>query len=119
MGLSEAELRSKLEPLDIQERKVLLSHVYCHSDKFWQVVNNAKYTNHAKPPSTGDREALLAHGVQPAPGCPEDAVFALRDIAPGVEITEDYSGYQSFPFYEQLCEEYGVESTSKCAELYS
>merc|ERR1740121_641101 len=93
VALSEAQLRAKLEPLDIPERRVLLSHVYCHDDQLWQVINNAKYTNHAQPPSTGDRQALLAVGGQPASGCPDDAMFALRDIAPGDEITEDYSTY--------------------------
>lgn len=117
---SEQELRAKLEALaNPEERRTLLSHVYCHDGKVWEIANNGKYANHGRPPTLGNAKALQAVGGEAPRDAPEDALFALADLAPGDEITEDYSTYESLPFYEELCEAYGVESTTKVAKLYS
>ncbi len=60
--------------------------------------------------------------VLPLPGGrqPDDDTdcFAVRDIAVGEEITDDYGQYENPAFYVELCRHYDVEWAGRVAELY-
>merc|ERR1711972_911582 len=109
---TEAELLSHLEQLTPDERRTMMSHIYCHSGKAWLIPGNGKYTNHARPPTTGCAEQLEAAGCVPPAAAAIADTFALCDIAAGEEITEDYADMDSLPWYEVLCAKHGAESTT-------
>eukprot|EP00092_Neocalanus_flemingeri_P001476 GFUD01001574.1.p1 GENE.GFUD01001574.1~~GFUD01001574.1.p1 ORF type:complete len:194 (+),score=44.15 GFUD01001574.1:24-584(+) len=115
--LTENQLNVHLIEKTPEERKKFLMHCYCHDGVLWYVLGIGRFTNHSKNPSCGDIRRCSSSGViltEASPGS-----YALRDIKEGEEITEDYSDYQSLAFYEQICLENEVESTSVCAEKYS
>lgn len=39
---------------------------------------------------------------------PDGTDYTTRDVHVGEELTEDYRAYEFVPFFEDLCEEYGV-----------
>ena len=41
--------------------------------------------------------------------------YALRDIAAGEELTDDYALYDKLPWFEAICQERGV--TGSCTEV--
>ena len=82
---AEAEAAAFLEalPSDAARREVLV-HVYCWGGNCIDISrSDTKYTNHSSSPNTGSNP----NG--------EDGTYALRDIACGEEITEDYGTYAS------------------------
>ena len=84
---AEAEAAAFLEalPSDAARREVLV-HVYCWGGNCIDISrSNTKYTNHSSSPNTGSN-----------PNGEDDChTYALRDIACGEEITEDYGTYAS------------------------
>eukprot|EP00747_Dinoflagellata_sp_TGD_P215134 gnl/TRDRNA2_/TRDRNA2_87866_c0_seq1.p1 gnl/TRDRNA2_/TRDRNA2_87866_c0~~gnl/TRDRNA2_/TRDRNA2_87866_c0_seq1.p1 ORF type:complete len:164 (-),score=24.04 gnl/TRDRNA2_/TRDRNA2_87866_c0_seq1:144-635(-) len=119
VGFTEEELVLYLEQLSPDERRTIMSHIYCHSGKAWLIPGNGKYTNHARPPTTGCAKQLAAVDVVPPDTAAIADTFALRDINVGDEITEDYANMDTLPWYETLCVKHGAESTSVVAEKYS
>ena len=91
---------------------MLVSHIYCRGGKIIDCSGcDTKYTNHSSRPTTGFNT-----------NDPNDHhTYALRDIAAGEELTEDYGTYMtdSVPFYAKLCAQYGVMTTDEIAQKYS
>ena len=62
-------------------------------------------------------------GLLPAPYIDPDgdahgdgmSSYALRDIAAGEELTDDYALYDKLPWFEAICQERGV--TGSCTEV--
>ena len=66
-----------------------------------------RYTNHSSTPNCGYADFTSQ----------SDISVALRDIAAGEEITCDYSGLGSPPWYKELCAQYNVLPTDEVAKL--
>ena len=76
-----------------------------------------RFTNHSKNANCVDKSQCDALKISLASDAP-DGSYAIKDIEEGDEITENYGEYESIDYYEKLCEEHGVESTSVCANKY-
>eukprot|EP00092_Neocalanus_flemingeri_P020334 GFUD01022027.1.p1 GENE.GFUD01022027.1~~GFUD01022027.1.p1 ORF type:complete len:186 (+),score=40.46 GFUD01022027.1:23-580(+) len=115
IDLTETQLRAHLIVKTPEERKIFLMHCYCYDGALWYMLGIARFTNHSKNPNIKRYfSSLVSLALGASPGS-----YALRDIKEGEEITEDYSVYHNLAFYEEMCEENGVESTSVCVKKYS
>lgn len=120
------EFLERLCQLSPADARTLVSHVYGWDGKLREIRSNGRYTNHAQRPACGTFEELVAEGGYPiaADGSHlqeqdwSEWSFALKDIAVGDEITENYGTYDPLDWYEELCVTYGVESASFCARKY-
>jgi SET domain-containing protein len=106
----EAALRARLAPLSAAEAVELCEHVFCWEGKVCEIVDDGKYWNHAKgsKQNTGNHPDGDAHGDGMSS-------YALRDIAAGEELTDDYALYDKLPWFEAICQERGV--TGSCTEV--
>ena len=59
----------------------------------------------------------MNHSLEPNCAAGLAGGTALRDIAAGEELTCDYSGLASPPWYEALCRRHGVTSTAEVVKL--
>ena len=106
----EAALRARLALLSAAEAVELCEHVFCWEGKVCEIVDDGKYWNHAKgsKQNTGNHPDGDAHGDGMSS-------YALRDIAAGEELTDDYALYDKLPWFEAICQERGV--TGSCTEV--
>ena len=106
----EAALRLRLAPLSAAEAVELCEHVFCWEGKVCEIVDDGKYWNHAKGSNqnTGNHPDGDAHGDGMSS-------YALRDIAAGEELTDDYALYDKLPWFEAICQE--REVTGSCTEV--
>ncbi|MBC7531112.1 MAG: hypothetical protein H7318_05990 [Oligoflexus sp.] len=81
-----------------------LNHCFCWGEEMLYPQGDTQFFNHSHRPNIAspDGEVWLAN----------------RLILAGEEILDDYGTYQSLDFYEQLCLEFGTESSSRVAALY-
>ena len=101
---SQAELRSYLATQPAEKRRDILEHFYCCNGEAILLQDDTQYTNHEDDPSTSN-----------TPDCSES--FALRDIHPGQELTDDYRCFHNLDWFEQLCYEYDTVPAEKFPEL--
>ncbi len=64
-----------------------------------------------------DDGRFMNHSARPNCAAGLRGGIALRPIAAGEELTCDYAGLASPPWYEQLCAQYGCLSTRAVVEL--
>jgi SET domain-containing protein len=94
------EVRATLKTRTHDEVIFFLEHAYCWDDKVNEILDDGRYWNHSKSPNTGSLPE------------DEDSSFALRDIEAGEELLDDYSKHDMFDWYEAICKEHGVSSSS-------
>ena len=96
-SLSEQEANAFIESLPNDEERIWwLEHFYTWDGELktnFECVD-VLMSNHSKDPTLVTR----ADGND----------YTTRDIHEGMELTEDYRTYCIIPFYEKLCEKYGV-----------
>ena len=101
----EASLRKRLRPMTAQHRIDLLEHVYEWEGKAIEILDDAKVWNHAANPNTGN------HPDGDGPGAGDGvSSYALRDIAAGEELTDDYALHDDCPWFEEVCAEHDAIS---------
>jgi hypothetical protein len=83
-----------------EQRKWWLEHIYCLDGlmKIDMVELDTMMVNHCDNPTVVTRE--------------DGFDYTTRDVNIGEELTEDYRTYDIVPYYEELCEKYGVEGFS-------
>jgi SET domain-containing protein len=101
---SEASLRTRLAGLSTTEATDLLEHVYVWEGAAIEIMDDAKVWNHAPTPNTGNHPDE-AHGAGDGLSS-----YALRDIAAGEELTDDYALHDTLPWFEAICAEFGATS---------
>ena len=83
-----------------KQRRWWLEHIYCLDGlmKIDTVEFDISMVNHSDDPTVVTREDGLD--------------YMTRDVYIGEELTEDYRTYDIVPYYEELCQKYGVENYS-------
>ena len=104
----EASMRSRLCDLSKQAAADLLEHVYVWEGAVIEILDDAKVWNHSAEPNTGNHpdEALGAGDGMSS--------YALRDIEPGEELTDDYALHDDLPWFEKLC---AAHKATSCTSL--
>ena len=78
-----------------EERKWWLEHAYGHNGKIATEYDDSDMVNHSNNPTVAEN--------------PNDGhEYTTRDVYEGEELTEDYRTYDYVPFFEELCDKYGV-----------
>ena len=78
-----------------EERKWWLEHAYGDKGKIAIEYDDSDMINHSNNPTIAEN--------------PNDGHdYTTRDVYEGEELTEDYRTYDYVPFYEDLCDKYGV-----------
>ena len=78
-----------------EERKWWLEHAYGDNNKIAVVNDDSQMINHSNNPTLFEN--------------PDDGHdYTTRDVYEGEELTEDYRSYDIVPFFEDLCDEYGI-----------
>jgi SET domain-containing protein len=100
---NEADLRKRLGGCTIEEGRDLLEHMYIWKDAAVEIIDDAKIWNHTPNPNTGYHpdDPKIGEGL---------GSYALRDIAAGEELTDDYGDHHELKWFEGLCKEYGATS---------
>jgi len=98
---SAEEVRLTLEERSAEDGTHFLEHVYCWEGKVCEILNDGRFWNHSKQPNTGS--------------LPEDEAssWSLRDIEAGEEFLDDYSQHDMLDWFEAICKEHAVSSSSK------
>ena len=102
--------RAKTELLDFlanrsqEDRVDILEHIFCAGDEAILLQDDTQFTNHDFHPNT---ESSPDHKQN----------FALRDIQPGEEMTEDYSRFHNLEWFAEVCEKYGVVPSNRFPEV--
>lgn len=81
-----------------------LNHCFCWDGKMLYPPGDTQFFNHAHRPNIASPDGKLW--------------LATRLILAGEEILDNYATYESLAFYEELCLEFGAESSSRVAALY-
>ena len=106
--LSLAEVYARLESMTPESAQIFLKQAFVmpsEDDKLCINPNDdGRFTNHSNNPNQ-----YVPEGGKEA--------FAARDIKAGEELTINYSGLTSPPWYKELCHQYGVMSTDKVVEF--
>ena len=99
---NEASMRARLRKLSASARIDLLEHVYVWDGAVIEILDDAKVWNHAPDPNTGEHpDDGSGDGV---------SSYALRDIAVGEELTDDYALHDDLPWFEALCKAHKATS---------
>ena len=78
-----------------KERIWWLEHAYGDNGKIAIEYDDSDMVNHSNNPTIGEN--------------PDDGHdYTTRDVYEGEELTEDYRTYDYVPFFEELCDKYGV-----------
>ena len=104
----EASMRTRLRSLSKKAAADLLEHVYVWEGSVIEILDDAKIWNHSAEPNTGnhpDEARGAGDGV---------SSYALRDIAPGEELTDDYALHDDLPWFEALC---AAHKATSCTSL--
>lgn len=130
---SESEFRALLPTLSSDEIRYKLNHAYAMSEvnheKIIELPRDAGSVNHSSQPNSVTPyvyEAQTGRRVDPSqwplPAGQRvylyNACVALRDIAAGEELVENYHEFHNPAWYVHLCREYGVESAEAVAHTY-
>lgn len=88
---TESEARARLQELTQEERVYWMDHVYMFDGVLNEILDDGKLWNHSETPCTG----------LPPPGEEYDfeSSYAIRDIAEGEELLDDYGLYE----YPEWC----------------
>ena len=108
----ELSLRARLAGMAEAERHDLLEHIYCWDGRAIEILDDAKIWNHSVTPNSGlhpDPDAGVCDGV---------SSYALRDIAVGEEVTDDYVTFHEVDWFERICKEFGAESCIAVGHTY-
>ena len=103
----EAAFKARIAPLAPEEALELCEHVFGWEGKVCEILDDGKFWDHAK----GDRQNTGNHPDGDAHGDGLSS-YALRDIAVGEELTDDYASYDDIPWFSAICKE--VKATSCC-----
>ena len=103
----EESLRARLLPLSEAQQVELCEHVYSWEGKVIEIIDDAKFWNHA---TTASGQNTGNHPDEAAGEGDGVSSYALRDIEVGEELTDDYSTYDELPWYELICREVGAQS---------
>ena len=109
----EASLRARLKDLPPKEAQDLCEHFYCWNGLVIEILDDAKLWNHSKSPNTGDHPDGEGDGAGDGMSS-----YALRDIAAGEELTDDYSLHHALPWFEQICKDVGALSCIAVGSQY-
>ena len=82
----------------IEEKRYWLSHVYEVKDRIAEDPYDQLIINHSSTPNVAN--VFKDYN--------DSYCYALRDIQPGEEFTEDYEDYSKISFLEELRKQYGV-----------
>ena len=82
----------------IEEKRYWLTHVYEVKDKLAEDPYDQLIINHSSTPTLDNVFKDYNDGYS----------YALHDIQPGEEFTEDYNSYPKLPFADELYEQYGI-----------
>lgn len=104
----EASLRARMRGLSSAARTDLLEHVYVWEGSVIEILDDAKVWNHASDPNTGEHPDAASGAGDGM------SSYALRHIAAGEELTDDYALHDSLPWFEALCSEHRATS---CTQL--
>ena len=89
----------------IQEEKIdILEHIFCAGNEAILLLDDTEFTNHDSDPNT---ESTADHRQN----------FALRDIYPGEEMTEDYTRFHNLNWFTDICEQHGIVPSNKFPEV--
>ena len=80
------------------ERLDLLEHAYAWGGRVVMILDEGKFWNHSTSPNTG-MVAGAADG---------NSTYALRDIAAGEELLDDYLKYEELLWFDALVEKHGA-----------
>jgi|TARA_B100000513_G_scaffold19290_1_gene7639 SET domain-containing protein len=107
---TEATLRAKLSTCSAAAAKELLEHMYAWEGEVVEIIGDGKYWNHSTTPNTGNHpDEAAGDGV---------SSYALRDIAAGEELLDDYSAHSSVPWFEELCRQYDAISCTQIGHQF-
>ena len=82
----------------IEEKRYWLTHVYEVKDRIAEDPYDQLIINHSSTPNVASVFKDYNDGYS----------YALYDIQPGEEFTEDYKHYSKMPFLDELRKQYGV-----------
>ena len=82
----------------IEEKRYWLTHVYEVKDRIAEDPYDQLIINHSSTPSVTTAFKDYNDGY----------CYALRDIQPGEEFTEDYKHFSKVPFLDELRKQHGV-----------
>jgi SET domain-containing protein len=103
------EVACRLETMIAEEAQVFLRQGFVLATELDFLCVNVndlgRFTSHSSKPNMGYAEGGVTS-------------IALRDIEAGEELTCDYSGLGSPPWYKELCARYEVTPTDEVARLY-
>ena len=103
---TEESVRSKLETLaHLAQRRFFLNHIFGWEDKMIELVGDCKFMNHSSKPVIRVEDDGRTW-------------VAVRDLAAGEEIVDDYGTFYSPQWYIDLCNENDVESAQEVADRY-
>jgi SET domain-containing protein len=104
----ELELRKRLIGLSKEEAVYLLEHLYAYGGVVIEILDDDKMTNHAADRNTGHHED----------GETYINTYALRDIAAGEELVEDYATYETIDWFESISKEHAAISCVTIGHTY-
>lgn len=103
-------LRAKLAALSKEDAKELLEHVYAWEGEVIEIIGDGKYWNHSTTANTGNHpDEGAGDGI---------SSYALRDIAVGEELLDDYSAHSSVPWLEEFCKQYEAVSCTQVGNQF-
>ena len=112
----EASFRARLEELSPEEQLPFCEHVFCWEGKVCEILDDGKFWNHGK----GDNQNTGDHPDGNGDGCGDGlSSYALRDIAAGEELTDDYASYDNLPWYDAICEQRKAVSCNEVGRNFS
>lgn len=97
-----AELKTRSDEAVVH----FLEHAYCWDGKVCEILDDGRFWNHSKAPNTGS-----------LPDDPESS-FALRDLEAGEELLDDYSQHDMLDWFEGICKEHAISSSSAVGVQY-
>merc|ERR1712032_1191898 len=97
-----------MKHLSSKDAKYWVDHAYCEGDHYCEIFDIGELINHSADANLGYarhfEDPSLAVGLHP------HSAYALRPIAAGEMLTEDYNKSDENPWYRNLLEVVGEES---------
>lgn len=108
----EVSLLSRLDALSRADAIDLLEHIYSWEGRAIEILDDAKVWNHSVSPNSGN------HPDEDQGEGDHVSSYALRDLAAGEELTDDYAGFDSLPWFEAICRENGACSCTEVGRVH-